>query len=342
MKRNNHYLLACLCLFVCSCSHSNRQCTAVPVSEAEKGEVVYTYGSDNMIMGLYLSDNDQIVALTLQEPFFSVIDVKTKSLQTSFGRKGRANGELLNAPFGVNYRGGELQFFSFSTKSMVYYSVPDGRFRSEMVPYQVSFRPTRAVEIDGAIIATGGLEQGRVAFVDTDRHISPIADYPFDIESVSGIYRGGLYQSDIYVAPNSPKFVVRTIASDCFEIYEMDGAGIRRVFVNEFKSPPVIEGRRINSKKCIAGHIRVYVDDDYIYLMLGEGCYQDASNAGLLSDIIHKYDWSGKFEGVINLPEKVGPFCVKDSILFGAVENPDRSVIKKYVCGQASEKPVIE
>jgi hypothetical protein len=72
-----------------------------------------------MIMGLYLSDNDQIVALTLQEPFFSVIDVKTKSLQTSFGRKGRANGELLNAPFGVNYRGGELQFFSFSTKSMV-------------------------------------------------------------------------------------------------------------------------------------------------------------------------------------------------------------------------------
>ena len=80
MKRNNHYLLACLCLFVCSCSHSNRQCTAVPVSEAEKGEVVYTYGSDNMIMGLYLSDNDQIVALTLQEPFFSVIDVKTNSV----------------------------------------------------------------------------------------------------------------------------------------------------------------------------------------------------------------------------------------------------------------------
>ena len=342
MLRTVSFLLVCLCLFVWSCGHSNRQGTTAPLSSAEIGETVYTFKENNMVRGLYLSDNDQIAALRLQEPFFSIIDVKTRSLQSSYGRKGRASGELLDVPFGVNYRDGELQFFSFATKSMVFFSVPDGRFRSEKVPYHVSFRPTRAVEINGSIIATGGLEQGRVAMVDADQHVSSIADYPFDTGDVSGIYRGGLFQSDIFVAPTLPRFVVRTLASDCFEIYEIDETGVKRVFVNNFKSPPVLEDRRIKPKKCVAGYIRVYVDDEHIYLMTAAGSYQDASNAGLLSDVIHKYDWRGNFEGVIKLPEKVGPFCIRDSVLFGAIEYPDRSEIRMYVCGQDLEKPATQ
>ena len=77
-------------------------------------------------------------------------------------------------------------------------------------------------------------------------------------------------------------------------------------------------------------YIRSFVDDGRVYLMYSDKYYRDASNEGLLSNIIHVYDWDGVLQQVIHLSESVGAFCVKGMQLFGTIEYPDHTEIVEY------------
>lgn len=301
----------------------------VPTRASHRGESIYSFDGNQTVSRLFVYEGN-ILALTLQEPFFSYIDIDRKCLIRSFGRQGRAGGELPRSPQGVNLREGRLQFFDFVSKSLISISVPEGVVDAIPVPYDVDFRPLRMVEIEGKKIATGGFDSGSVAFVDSDRRIVKGESYPFDTGTLSGIERGASIQSDIVSAPDSAILLIRTLASDCFEIYRVNETGIRRVFVNEFKNPPVIERNRINPAISRAGYIRSSVDNENIYLMYSESSYRDASNEGLLSDRIHIYDWDGNLIRILHLPEKVGAFCVKGTSLFAVIELGDHSEIVEY------------
>ena len=239
-------------------------------------------------------------------------------------------GELLEAPFCVNYRKGGLQYFDFASKSLVFISVPEGEVEKSQVPYNVGFRPLRMVEIDGKRIASGAFDKGSVAYVDTNQNIVPCEDFPFDTGTLNGIMRGAYVQSDIAAAPDSSWVLFRTMASDCFEIYKVSDDGIQRTFVNNFKNPPVIDGGRVKPGRSQAGYIRSFVDNKFVYLLFAEGNYLDVSNEGLLSDTIHVYDWNGKLDRILHLPQKVGAFCVIGTSLFGMVEFPDHSEIVEF------------
>ena len=67
---------------------------------------------------MFVNDEETIVVLTQHEPFFSVLSIDEKRLVTSFGRKGRANGELNSVPQGVNLREGHLQYFDHAACSV--------------------------------------------------------------------------------------------------------------------------------------------------------------------------------------------------------------------------------
>lgn len=330
VMKNQWFCWALLCLCFISCGGGSRQGKVKQIDAPTKGNVLYSFDGSIDVLNLYVCDSN-LVAFTYQEPFFSIISIKDKELINSFGRKGRAKGEFPNVPQGVNLREGSLQFFNYPTKSLFFLSIPDGSMKSCQIPYNVDFRPTRVVEVEGKRITTGAFENGSVAYVDADQHIVIGEDFPFDTAPLSGIYRGAMVQSGIFAAPDIPMVLIITLASDCFEIYKIDSDGFQRTFVNDFKNPPVIKNRMLDFRESVAGYIRCYVDNDYIYLMHSEGSYLDASNEGLFSSEIHQYDWEGNLNQIIQLPEKVGAFCVKGKSLFGTLELLDHSEIVEYI-----------
>ena len=290
---------------------------------------MYSFDGDRTVSRLFVMGGN-ILAVTQQEPFFSYISIGEKKLITSFGRKGRAGEEMLDVPVCVNLREGGLQFFDFASKSLVFISIPEGVVEKASVPYKVGFRPLRMVEVDGKRIATGAFDKGSVVYFDSNQNIVTGEDFPFDTGTLNGIMRGAYIQSDIAVAPDSSWVLIRTMASDCFEIYKVSDNGIQRTFVNDYNNPPVIDGGRVRPGRSQAGYIRSFVDNEFVYLMFAKGNYLDVSNEGLLSDIIHIYDWKGNLDRILHLPQKVGAFCVIGSTLFGTVEFPDHSEIVEY------------
>ena len=325
------FSLLCLVMLSVSCNNVARQGKMLQVSAEPKEDILYSFDGRHIVSRLFLKGEDSLVAMTLQEPFFTVIKTGNGSVVESFGRKGRAGGEYLTIPHGVNLRQGGLQFFDIAAKSLLYISLPGGKTKSLPVPYKLEFRPLKIVEVEGILAATGCFAKGEVGYVDSDKAIHFGPDYPYDTGGISGVQIGVSLQSEIIVAPDAPRFVVRSMASDCFEIYEVKNGGIGRVFVNEYNFPPVFERGHLNCNNSRAGYIRCFVDNENIYLMYAEGSYNEASAGGLVSDTIDQYDWEGALVRTVKLPEKVGAFCVRDSILFGTVEYPDRSDIIRYV-----------
>lgn len=327
--RDLYISLAVFCLAICSCKNREVQEGVQQVDARQRDDVVCYFDGDRVVLRLFL-DGDKIIAQTLQEPFFSIIDIEDKKIIKSFGRKGRARNELAQIPQGVNYRNGELQYFDFATKTLVKIPVNCTENYAAPVPYGVGFRPLRMVEVNGKLVAVGGFQEGSVAVVDSLQHISVVSDYSFDTGSLQGINKGTVIQSDVVVAPTKAKFLQRTFASDCFEIYEVKGNRVEKIFANDYEYPPVIENNKLNPRLSRAGYIRCFADDEFIYLLHSDENYQDASNRGLLSNTIHKFDWGGDLIQILRMPDEIGAFCVRDTILFGTVEYPDHSEIVEY------------
>lgn len=312
----------------CSCNNANKQSEVLQVNVQHRSD--FNIHFDGNVSRLFVNDEETIVVLTQHEPFFSVLSIDEKRLVTSFGRKGRANGELNSVPQGVNLRKGQLQYFDHAARSLVSLSIPEGFMYTQVVPYSPGFRPMRAIMVGETLIVTGGLDKGRVAYLHPDQNVTWGEEYPFDTGSLSGINRGATLQCDLVCAPDIQRFMIRTMASDCFEIYRINGNEAERVYVNKFKYPPVIENSRVDFQRSLAGYIRSYVDNTNIYLMYSEESYQESSSIGLVSDTIHVFDWDGSLVKTIHLPEKVGAFCVKDTVLFATLEYPDHTEIVRY------------
>ncbi len=319
-----------LCLLCSSCKSSIRDQKATYVNVPASKDVVLSQSGQQVISRLFITEDNKLVVVAQQEPFVSVVDIENKEVLASFGRIGRANNELRSIPQGVNYRKGELQYYDSAIRSLVSLSVPEGIIGTSPITVTSDYRPMRVIELDETLVMTGGLAKGRVVCIYPDQNATPIAEYPFDTNPLFGINRGSSLQCDLVCPPNLPKFLIRTMASDCFELFENKDGEIARTFVNEFKNPPVIERTRVNFSKSLAGYIRCYVDDDHIYLMYSEETYHNSSSQGLISNEIHVFDWDGHLLQIISLPDKVGAFCVKNSSLFGVLDYPDHLEILRY------------
>ena len=318
-----------LLYLVCSCNNAHKQREVLQVNVPQRSD--FNIPFDGNVSRMFVSDEETIVVLTQHEPFFSVLSIDEKCIFSSFGRRGRANGELKSVPQGVNVRKGQLQYYDHAARSLVSLSIPDGFMDAQVVPYSSGFRPMRAIRMGETLIVTGGLDEGRVAYLQSDQSVTWGEEYPFDTGSLSGINRGATLQSDLVCAPDIQRFMIRTMASDCFEIYSIEGNEAKRIYVNKYKYPPVIEKSRIDFQRSRAGYIRSYVNNTNIYLMYSEESYQESSSLGLVSDTIHVYDWDGNLIKTIRLPEKVGAFCVNGADLFATLEYPNHTEIVRYI-----------
>lgn len=276
---------------------------------------------------LFVADSC-LVVLSKQEPFFTVYNMENSRLASRFGQMGRADGEYLSEPKGVNIVKNTLQYYDHESKSLCLISPVDGSVQKISVPYESDFRPINAALINDRLITSGCFSLGYIGYVNDDGSFHRIEDdYPFDTGEISGIQRGVYFQSEIVAAPTGNRFALRLYVSDCFEIYETDSQSVERVFRNEFSSAPVVEGTRINLRKSRAGYIRSYADDEYIYLMKSSESYLDVSSRGLVSNLIDIYNWEGGFVGSLELDSEVGAFCVKGPYMYAVKEDENGSSI---------------
>lgn len=318
-------------IFLASVSCNNKNSKSKPnVLEVEDTDsAIVVKGAYNV--SKILTWNNSLVLITQQEPLFRVFSLDSCRQDFAFGYKGKAADELLSVPHGVTIRNDQALFYDFPEHSLVRALLNGPSVIKEPMPYTADFRPVTMAEIDGTIIALGGIAEGRLATIDMEHgKIIPAFDYPFPVEGVEGINRGITLQSEVCVAPSTPRFVVRTLVSDCFEIYSLEKGVLSREFVNDYHHVPSICGRNIDFKNSKAGYIRCYTNDDYIFMMKSEDCYNDASAKGLISDTIDVFRWNGEKVKTICLPVPIGAFCVYKEYLYGVIEENNQTKIKRF------------
>ena len=269
-----------------------------------------------------------LAVLSQQEPYFNFYDLDNYQPISRFGLKGRAYGEYLSEPKGVNYVDNAFQCYDHSLKALLLVSPKDGSMQKMSIPYEFDFRPVNAVLINDKVVSAGCFGSGIIGYVNGDGsyHFCN-EDYPFDTSEITGVQRGVYFQSEITAAPTRNRFILRLYASDCFGIYEVMDHSVEKIFLNDFTSVPVVEGSRINLKKSKAGYIRSYVDDDYVYLMKSSESYQEVSGRGLVSNMIDVFNWDGGYVGTLTLDVEVGAFCVNNHYLYAAKECDSGSTV---------------
>lgn len=323
--------LVIITMALVSCGENASSFKGLPVSAGTECEQPMSLKEGYVISNLSCRDSI-LVALTMQEPFYHIYNINVNKLVRSFGRLGRASGECLIAPSDLTIRNGHIQAYDFSAKLFIKYDLQSGDLiEKHNVPYELNFRPFRIAEINETRICVGGLGQGRVAFLNRRGDITMSEyDFPFSTEPYTGVIRGCKFQSRIFAAPTRPTFVILTLGSDCFEIYDEDDGKINRRYVNDFRHPPIVVNGVTDHKKSIAGFIRCYATDERIYFLYSDESYGDSLKKGFISDTVLVYKWSGEMEKTIKLPESVGAFCVNGNTLFGTRESLDHCEIVRF------------
>ena len=324
MKSNRKIILLLSLVLCCSCkNHTARNNSfGSVVNDAVQDEICSLSGS-NVVKDLNVIDSSHILIHYIYEPFFSILNLADSSVSASFGRLGRSSNELLKPPQHMNYRDGKIQTFEHGRNSLLTLSVPEGNIEFVSVPVTADFRPAKVVEIDGKRIVVGSFKEGYVAYLDKYDEVHIVSDFPFETGGLEGIYRAARIQSVLVSAPTLSKFLVSTLSSDCFEIYNVSESGVKRSFINDYKYPPVLSGSVIDNSKSKAGYINHFVTDEYIYLLYSEESQSTCSKQGDTSNEIHVFDWEGNRIRTIQLPKRVHAFCVCGSTLYGIVETED-------------------
>lgn len=316
---------AMVALTSCSSGHGSSVKNEDAGTEHQDGyTTVLQFDPSQYVVDVAVNDG-RLIALTSSSPFITTFDLETWQIKDSYGTIGRSGNEYSTPPRSLNIRMGEVQFYDSNSKTMNSFSLSNWEKTSKAIPYSTDFRTSKMISIDEVKLAVGYFSSGRLGMIDKDGKITTDFEYPFPTGEVQGLFRGNVFQADIHVAPTRPSFVVRSLASDSFEIYEVDGSSVRRVFASECKNPPVAKQfgsqYNIDFKQCIAGFSRCYVTDSSIFMLWSDEQYDTASKKGLVSDIIIEFDWNGNRMHEYHLPCEVGAFCINDRTLYGVSEH---------------------
>ena len=281
-------------------------------------------------------DDSLLILLTSGNPMFYAVDLHRNVVCKKFGYIGRASNEYYMRPHQFNTRNHIIQFLDRSRKTMCYISLPGLKPSERPVPYTSEFRPSRAVDVEGNIIAVGSFSDTRLGHVDPEGKICQTDfSYPFDTGDVEGIYRGSVFQSDVRIPQTRASVFVYALSSDSYEIYDVDDAHLERVYSSPVENAPKLYkmGSRtgIEHNKSKAGIMQTSVTDKGIFLISSDENYNEAAKNGFRGDLVKEYDWNGSFVTDYRLPFPVSAFCVAEQVLYAVSEDIGGTIIVR-VC----------
>lgn len=334
MKRN--YIICLLIIvFTISCEESknnsiNNFKNSVILSNYE---VIYSDKNDFLggIIDFEIVDSIAIMKHMNDEFYFSFVNVNNGKLIKRWGSKGRGPNEYIQLGSGFSISNNKLVFLDAIKKEINSVLISDIlienneiKIQKEVYPYTKDFRPRSLNVINNKKIAIGSFEKGRFGVLDVKNKIieSP-SEYPFNYEEINGIYRGSVFQSELKSSEQHSKFVIRTLSSDIFEIYQISDTCISKVFVNSFNHIPKIKKQNnknifnADSYNSIAGLMAMAVSDELICFTYSSENYIDARNSGFISDEILCFDWNGDKVRKCLLPFPIRRFCIDANNIHG-------------------------
>ncbi len=196
------------------------------------------------------------------------------------------------------------------------------QWTSDSIPNVRSFRVSRILPFENFCVVLGGMASGkRLGIIDKSTCMyREDFDYPFDCGVVEGWLRNSVFQGELKANYRIGRFVVHTLASDIFEIYQVDDTTVTRVHVSSFQKTPVAKrvGERfiLDSRKSAAGFFNLAVTDEWICFNVADGTYDDLIKQYYMSDEIVCFNWNGEKALKMKLPFKVDNFCLDSSFVY--------------------------
>ncbi len=334
------------CVLCTSCNHSDKIAidTFDVVDNIVKYDSIFSDKNEPMgvITGMEVYGNILITKHMLDEYQFSFIDTDNGNLRSRWGCVGDAPDEFIDFGSGFTISDSQLVFLCNAKKEINYASLYDIlqkndtiNVKKESYPYTVDFRPVDLNILNGNKIAIGSFKEGRFGVLDsTNSIINTFGDYPFHYDEVNGVFRGMAFQSKIKSNANLNKFVIVTLASDIFEIYQLSDTTISKTYVSPFNHIPTIckKGRYydVDYNKSIAGLMKMSVSKDYICFLFSSLSYNEARKNEKKSDEILCFNWNGEKVKKYILPFPINNFCIDNNYIYGVRTCNEEMIIYRF------------
>lgn len=339
------FILFLFVILFSSCHSSKRE-----INDFDVVERIFVYDniySDKenpfgMIMDMEVS-NGVILTSHRNDVFnYSFIDSATGKLLARWGKKGEGTNEFLDFGNGFVLKDSLLVFMERMKKVINYVPVSDilnGKPLLEIVkepyPYGADFRPIQFCFVNDNKVFVGAFKKGRLGILDSQGDtLSYDIDYPFPTEPLEGIFRGNVFQCKLKSVDSHGKFVVQTLFSDVFEIYQYEGTTLKRTAVSPFNNPPQVKQRNnrygIDYDESIAGFMKMSVSNDFIYFIYSSLSSNEVDRAGEASNEILCFNWDGERVKKYILPFPISAFCVDGSYIYGVHNGEEESVIYRF------------
>ena len=266
------------------------------------------------------------------------VNKENGKIDYAWGTIGRASNEF--SDFGVNFSiyNDSLCFMDISQRKMIFSPIDkilsgENNFpiRKEQCPITAEFRPNQFCVVDGKKVLLGCFENERYGVLDGKNNILKTnSNYPFDVGTVKGIYKGTVFQGKI--VPNDKRFAIFTLSSDIFELYESTADSIRLLYHSPGRYIPAYTddaGRyRLVTSRNIKGIIDLATHESGVFLLYSDTPQREYRDEG--SKIVLHYSWEGEKIRKYILPHYCKKICADRKMLFCLSEDENTAQYKIY------------
>lgn len=338
------YISIFLFLTICNACKKTDISSFDTVEEIVEFDSIYSDKSNPLgaITNIEIIDSIIVTKHANDEYYFSFIDAKKGEMIRRIGKNGRGPGEYVQVGSGFTIFESQFIFLDEAAKEIIYMSIPDIihkkdsiEVKKESYPYTTDFRPRHMNIINNKKIVIGSFKEGRFGVLDSNNMIiKNSSNYPFRTNGIEGIYRGSVFQCKINSNNQKDRFVISTLSSDIFEIYEVTKSNVNRIYISPFNYiPPVKErGGRIgiDLSKSIAGLSNLSVSEDFICFTYSSESHNQAKKSSFASNEILCFNWDGKKVKKYILPFSIHKFCINKNFIYGVGYKNDETIIYRF------------
>lgn len=341
-----YFLLLILSAIHLSCEHQETISHFDVILEIDDYDSIL-YSNKSLItsvIDINIADSILIIKNMNNDHSFSFININNGQIVCNWGAVGKGPYEYLSISNKFSIANNRFIFLDINKKEVNSVLISDIinihdtiDIVKETIPYDVDFRPRYLNILKNHKILIGSFNEKRFGVLDeTNNIVESSYNYPFECDQIEDVYMGSVFQSQIESSMKQSRFVISTLSSDIFEIYEMTGSSIRRLYVSPFqyvpktKSIPERKMFSVDYKNSIAGIMEMAVSDELICFTYSTQTYDDAAKRGLSSNEILCFDWSGNKIKKYILPCEVSSFCIDQTFIYGVRELEEEIIIYRF------------